>query len=176
MRAKGVIALLPLLVASGVTAACSSGSSGAAPAALVSNALSCGRVVDQDNTGYLGGPLTAGREIALLTGLERAGGAARISAGTLDAADRGILDLAGIDLLGYSGSKLSGDAAAFARAELSYSANSGDPVDTSYARPLESGIAVLAKDCPLGLAPTQRPAAATGTRTGTITSQSNNDD
>ena len=99
-----------------------------------------------------------------------------VAAGTLDAADRGILDLAGIDLLGYSGSKLSGDAAAFARAELSYSANSGDPVDTSYARPLESGIAVLAKDCPLGLAPTQRPAAATGTRTGTITSQSNNDD
>ena len=148
--AKAAIALLPLLVASGLTAGCSSG---AAPALPVSNSLSCGRVVDQDNTGYLGGPLTAGREIALLTGLERAGGAARISAGTLDAADRGILDLAGIDLLGYSGSKLSTDATAFAQAELSYSANSDDPVDTSYARPLESGIAVLAKDCPSGPAP-----------------------
>ena len=150
MRAKGVIALLPFLVASGVTAGCSTG---AAPVVPVSNALTCGRVVDQDNTGYLGGPLTAGREIALLTGLERAGGAARISAGKLDATDRATLDLVGIDLLGYSGSKLSNDATAFAQAELSYSANSGDPVDTSYARPLESGIAVLAKDCPAGPAP-----------------------
>ena len=155
MRAKGAIALLPLLVASGVTVGCSSG---AVPVAPVSNPLSCDRVVDQDNTGYLGGPLTAGREIALLTGLEQAGGAARISAGKLDAADRSTLDLVGVDLLGYSGSKLAGDATAFARAELSYSASSGDPVDTSYAQPLESGIAVLAKDCPLGPAPgVQRP-------------------
>ena len=159
MRAKGAIALLPLLVAPGVTVGCSSG---AAPVAPVSNPLSCGRVVDQDNTGYLGGPLTAGREIALLTGLERAGGAARISAGKLDAADRSTLDLVGVDLLGYSGSKLSGDATAFARAELSYSASSGDPVDTSYAQPLESGIAVLAKDCPLGLALDARRRASSG--------------
>ena len=43
--AKAAIALLPLLVASGLTAGCSSG---AAPALPVSNSLSCGRVVDQD--------------------------------------------------------------------------------------------------------------------------------
>ena len=53
-----------------------------------------------------------------------------------------------IDLLGYSGSKLSDDATAFAMTELSYAPDSGAPVDTSYARPLEGDIAVLARDCP----------------------------
>jgi hypothetical protein len=145
MRAKGAIALLPLLVACGVTAGCSSGGT---PAVLVSKVLNCGRVVDLDSTGYLGGPLTAGRAIGLLTELQRSGGAARIPAGKLDAADRTTLDIVAIDLLGYSGSKLSDDATTFARTELSYSPNSGGPVDTSYARPLEGDIAVLAQDCP----------------------------
>jgi len=145
MRAKGAIALLPLLVAGGVTAGCSSGGT---PVVLVSKVLNCGRVVDLDSTGYLGGPLTAGRAIGLLTELQRSGGAARIPAGKLDAADRTTLDIVAIDLLGYSGSKLSDDATAFARTELSYSPNSGGPVDTSYAGPLEGAIAVLAQDCP----------------------------
>jgi hypothetical protein len=145
MRANGAIALLPLLIAGGVTAGCSSGGP---PAVHVSNALNCGRVVDQDNTGYLGGPLTVKRAITLLTKVQRSGGAARIHTGKLNAADRATLDLVAIDLLGYSGSKLSDDAAAFARSELSYSPNAGGPVDKSYARPLVSGIAALAKDCP----------------------------
>jgi hypothetical protein len=145
MRAKGAIALLPMLVACGVTAACSSGP---APVVVVSNALDCGRVVDQDNTGYLGGPITAGRAIALLTEVQRSAGGARIPDGKLDATDRTTLDIVAIDLLGYSGSKLSEDATAFARAELSYAPIRGGPVDTSYARPLEGDIAVLARDCP----------------------------
>ena len=145
MRGNGAIALLPLLVACGTAAGCSSG---APPAAHVSTALNCGRVVDQDNTGYLGGPLTAKRAIALLTKVQRSGGAARIHAGKLNAADRTTLDIVAIDLLGYSGSKLADDAGAFARSELSYSPNAGGPVDKSYAGPLEGGIAVLAKDCP----------------------------
>lgn len=145
MKAKGAIALLPLLVGSGVTGGCSSGD---VPVAQVSNALNCGRVVDRDNTGYLGGPLTAGRAIVLLTKVQRSGGGARIHAGKLNAADRTTLDIVAIDLLGYSGSKLSDDAAAFARAELSYSPNVSGPVDKSYARLVERGIAALAKDCP----------------------------
>ena len=151
MRAKGATALLPLLVACGVTAGCSSGDAPAAqvsPVVQVSKALSCGQVVDPDSTGYLGGPLTAGRAIGLLTELQRSGGAARIPAGKLDAADRTTLDIVAIDLLGYSGSKLSDDATAFAMTELSYAPDSGAPVDTSYARPLEGDIAVLARDCP----------------------------
>ena len=145
MRANGAIALLPLLVACGVTAGCSSDG----PARVhVSNALNCGRVVDQDNTGYLGGPLTAKRAIALLAKVQRSGGAARIHAGKLNAADRTTLDIVAVDLLGYSGNKLSDDAGAFARSELSYSPHAGGSVDKSYARPLESSIAVLAKDCP----------------------------
>lgn len=144
MRAKGAIALLPLLVACGVTDGCSSGGT---PVVQVSKALNCGQVVDQDNTGYLGGPLTAGRAIGLLTELQRSGGA-RIPEGKLGAADQTTLDIVAIDLLGYSGSKLSDDAMAFARTELSYAPDSGGPVDTSYARLLEGDIAVLAQDCP----------------------------
>ena len=145
MRATGAIALLPLLVACGVTAGCSSGG----PTRVhVSNALNCGRVVDQDNTGYLGGPLTVRRAVGMLTKVQRSGGAARIHAGKLNPADRTTLDIVAIDLLGYSGSKLSDDAAAFARSELSYSPNTDGPVNKSYARPLESGIAALARDCP----------------------------
>lgn len=146
MRAKSAAALLPLLVACGVTAGCASGGG---PVARVSEVLSCGRVVDADATGYLSGPLTAGRAIALLSGLRHADGATRIPTGKLTKADRGTLDLMAVELMGYSGSKLSDDAEAFARAELRYSPD-GSPVDTSYARPLEGGIAAMERDCPPG--------------------------
>jgi hypothetical protein len=106
--------------------------------------------VDWDTSGYLGGPLTAEREIALLTEIQRSDAATRIPTGKLSDADRNILDIAAIDLLGYSGSKLSDDAAAFARAELSYSPDDTAPVVTSYARPMEGAITVLAHDCPSG--------------------------
>lgn len=152
MRAKGAIALVPLLVACGVTAGCSSGSS---PVARVSDVLNCGRVVDP--TGYDEGPLTADRAVALLTELQHADGAASILKGTLSGADLATLDTMAVELMGYSGSKLSDDAEAFAVAELNYSPDGG-PVDTSYARPLDNDIAALKQDCPFGLAPgVQRP-------------------
>jgi hypothetical protein len=137
MSPKSAMALLPLLVACAVSAGCSSGGG---PLPQGSQALRCGLVVDPDAISYLGGPLTAGRAIALLTGLQRSGGAARISTGRLSAADRSTLDIVAVELTGYSGSKLSDDATAFARAELMYSPDYL-PLDTSYARSLERDIA-----------------------------------
>jgi hypothetical protein len=149
MRAKCAIALVPLLAACGVTAGCSSGSG---PVARVSDVLNCGRVVDPDATGYLGGgPLTVSRAVGMLTAVQRAGGAVRIPKGRLNNADLGTLDVLAVELMGYSGNKLSADAAAFAQAELSYSPNNL-PIDTSYAGPLEKDIAALGQDCPSGLA------------------------
>jgi hypothetical protein len=144
------IALLPLLVACGVTAGCSPG---ARPVAGAGRSLNCGMVVDPDVTGYLGGrPLTTGRAVAMLTGLRHAGWAAGLAAGTLSATDRNTLDTVAMELIGYSGNKLSADATAFAHAEFDYSPDDL-PVDTSYALPLEGAIAALEQDCPAGLAP-----------------------
>jgi hypothetical protein len=150
MRARGAIALLPLLVACGVTAGCSPGDPTVPRASQV---LNCGRVVDEDASGYLGGPLTAERAIGLLIAVQRSGGAARIPTGKLSGPDRSTLYIVAVDLIGYSGSKLSDDATAFARAELSYDPDSGAPVDTSYGRSVELGINALARDCPYRLAP-----------------------
>lgn len=144
MRVKGAAALIGLLAACGATAGCAPGGG---PVAQVREVLSCGRVVDADATGYLGGPLTAGRAIGLLSALRQADGAARVATGKLSGADRGTLDVMAVELMGYSGSRLSGDAQAFARAEFGYSPN-GSPPDTSYARPLEHDIVALERDCP----------------------------
>jgi hypothetical protein len=150
MRARCAVALVPLLVACGVTAGCSPRGG---LAARSGTALDCGMVVDPDPTGYLGGrPLTAGRAVAMLTEWQRAAGAARIAKGTLSTADRRTLDTVAVELLGYSGNKLSADATAFARAELDYSPN-GLPPDTAYARLLEDDIAALDYDCPSGPEP-----------------------
>jgi hypothetical protein len=54
-----------------------------------------------------------------------------------------------VELMGYSGSKLSGDAEAFAQAEENY--NPDGPVDISYARRLNKDILALQRDCPDGL-------------------------
>jgi hypothetical protein len=145
MRAKSAIALVPLLVACGVTAGCAAA---ARPVAGVSTRLNCGMVVDPDRTGYLGGaPLTTSRAVAMLTEPRPAGRAARIASGTLSGTERRTLDIVAMELIGYSGNKLSADAAAFAQAELNYSP-AWLPVDTAYARPLVGGIAALERDCP----------------------------
>lgn len=143
MRARCAIALVPLLVTCAATAGCSPGG-GQAPRVAVT--LSCGMVVDPDATGYFGAPLTAARAVETLTELER-GAAAAITKGTLSSTDRRTLDAMAAELIGFSGNKLSDDAAAFVKAELAYSP-AYLPVDTSYARPLEADIADLERDCP----------------------------
>ena len=52
------------------------------------------------------------------------------------------------ELMGYSGSKLSDDAAAFAHDEEDY--NPEGPIDISYAQPLDNDIVALGRDCPDG--------------------------
>lgn len=136
-------ALVPLLIACGVTVGCSS----RGPVYKVTLAITCGRVLDQDITGYFHHPLTVGRAVAALTGAERDGGAARIDKGTLSSADRNTLDTMAVELMGYSGNKLSDEAEAFAQAEQGYSPT-GLPVNTAYAPAMERAIAALARDCP----------------------------
>jgi hypothetical protein len=155
MRARSAIALVPLLAACAVTAGCAAAARPAAgdTAARVSTTLNCGMVVDPDATGYLGGgPLTAGRAVAMLTGLRHADWTARVARGTLSSAERRTLDVVAMELIGYSGNRLSADAAAFAQAELNYSPDDL-PADTAYARPLTAGIAALERDCPSALVP-----------------------
>jgi hypothetical protein len=148
MRARSAIALVPLLVGCGVCAGCAAARPVPGAGAGAGSTLTCAVVVDPDATGYLGGaPLTAGRAVAMLAGLRRPGWTARIASGTLSGSERGTLDIAATELIGYSGSRLSADAAAFAQAELSYSPE-GLPVDTWYARPLVRDITALARDCP----------------------------
>jgi hypothetical protein len=144
MTTRCAVALVPLLVACGLAAGCSSGTG---PVAGVSDALHCGRVVDP--TGYRGGPLTVDRAVALLTGMQRAGGAARLRRGTPGAAEISTLDTMAVELMGYSGTRVSDDAAAFAQAELNY--NPEGPVDASYATPLDGDIRALQRDCPAGM-------------------------
>ena len=144
---KCAVTLVVSLVASGMITGCGYGipaarSGGPAPG----NVLTCGSVLD--STGYKRGPLTTDLAVAYLTDMQLAGGAARIPRGTPTSADTGTLDTMAVELMGYSGSKLSGDAESFAQAELNY--NPSGPVDTSYARSLNQDILALQRDCPGG--------------------------
>jgi hypothetical protein len=160
MTTKSAIALAALLVAAGTTAGCDHGTpAGGGPAAVAGNVLRCGSVVDA--AGYNRGPLTTDLAVAFLTGTRLAGGAATVSSGPPGAppggpqagppggADTSTLDTMAVELMGYSGSRLSDDAQAFAVAELNY--NPGGPVDASYAGPLARDILALQRDCPDGL-------------------------
>jgi hypothetical protein len=151
MTTKSAIALAALLVAAGTTAGCDYGTPAGGPAAGAGNVLRCGSVVDA--AGYNRGPLTTDLAVAFLTGTRLAGGAATVSsgppAGPPGGADTSTLDTMAVELMGYSGSRLSDDAQAFAVAELNY--NPGGPVDASYAGPLARDILALQRDCPDGL-------------------------
>jgi hypothetical protein len=137
------------LTASGMIAGCGYGGPAAVggQAAAAGNALRCGSVVD--STGYRQGPLTTDLAVAFLTRLQLTGGAADIPRGRPTSADTSTLDTMAVELMGYSGSRLSDDAEAFAVAELNY--NPDGPVDTSYARPLDTDILALQRDCPDGM-------------------------
>jgi hypothetical protein len=151
MTIRYAIALVLSLAGSCMTAGCGSGIGPAAagggipaPAGIV---LKCHTVVD--STGYENGPLTADLAIASLTRMELASGASSIPRGRPTTADASTLDTMAVELMGYSGSKLSDDAQAFAVAEENY--NPDGPVDTSYARPLNGDIVTLERDCPAGM-------------------------
>lgn len=156
MTAKRATALVPLLLAAGVAggvvgfAGCDSGgvaaTGGSQAAAMVHNILTCGRVVDP--TGYKGGPLTTNLAIASLTEMQLTAGPAIIPRGTPSGTVTSTLDTMAVELMGYSGNRLSEDAQAFAVAELTY--NPDGPVDASYARPLDQDIVALQRDCPDG--------------------------
>jgi len=143
MSSKRRAALVPLLAAGGLVAGCASIPT---PAAAVSNAITCGSVVDP--TGYQGGPLTPGRAVQSLTAMLRDGGSARIPRGTPSSADTSTLDLMAVELIGYWGNKLSSDAEDFAEAEFNY--NPDGPVEAGYARGLDRDIGALQRDCPPG--------------------------
>ncbi len=157
MTAKRAVALVPLLVAACVAGGCDAGgvatagglatAGGSRAAAMVGNVLTCGRVVD--STGYKGGPLTTDLAIASLTVIQLTAGAASIPRGTPTPAVTKTLDTMAVELMGYSGNRLSDDAQAFAVAEINY--NPDGPVAASYARPLDQAIAALQRDCPDGL-------------------------
>jgi hypothetical protein len=144
MRTKITVALVPLLAACGAAAGCASTPTPTGPAV---NAITCGSVVD--STGYLGGPLTSSLAISSLATMLRAGGAVSITKGTPSTAETSTLDVMAVELMGYSGNKLSSDAEAFAQAELNY--NPDGPVETSYARALDKDIRAPERDCPDGM-------------------------
>jgi hypothetical protein len=137
------------LTASGMIAGCGYGTPAAVSgrAAAAGNVLRCGSVVD--STGYKRGPLTTNLAVAFLTRLRLSSGAADIPRGRPTSADTNTLDTMAVELMGYSGSRLSDDAEAFAVAELNY--NPGGPVDTSYAQRLDEDILALQRDCPGGM-------------------------
>ena len=165
MTAKRAVALVPVLVAACAVAGCDAGgvaaasgtqaaasgtqaaASGTQAAAIVGNVLTCGRVLDP--TGYKGGRLTTDLAIASLTEMQLTAGAASIPRGTPTPAVTSTLDTMAVELMGYSGSRLSDDAQAFAVAEMNY--NPDGPVAASYARPLDQDITALQRDCPDGL-------------------------
>ena len=151
MTIRYAIALVLSLAGSCLVAGCGSGTSPAAVGggipASAGIVLKCQSVVD--STGYENGPLTADLAIASLTRMELASGAASIPRGRPTRSDASTLDIMAVELIGYSGSKLSDDAQAFAVAEENY--NPDGPVDTSYARPLNEDIVTLERDCPAGM-------------------------
>jgi hypothetical protein len=148
MTTKPAIALVLLLAASGMIAGCDAGTGPVAltgsQAASLSNVLTCGTVVDA--TGYKDGPLTTDLAIAYLTEMQLGDGVADIPRGTPTSADTYTLDTMAVELMGYSGSRLSDDAEAFALAEENY--NPDGPVDASYAQGLNGDILALQRDCP----------------------------
>ena len=145
MTAKNASALASLLVTSGIVAGCATGTG---PAVPVSTVLTCSTVVN--STAYRGGPLTADLAIAFLTDTQLTDGATNIPKGTPSTADTTALDAAAAELIGYSGSKLSDDAAAFALAEEYYNPPDG-PIDASYGRRLDNDVLALERDCPDGM-------------------------
>ena len=151
MTIRYAIALVLSLAGSCMTAGCGSGIGQAAAAggipASAGIVLKCHSVVD--STGYENGPLTADLAIASLARMELASGAVSIPRGRPTTADASTLDIMAVELMGYSGSKLSDDAQAFAVAEENY--NPDGPVDTSYARQLNGDIVTLERDCPAGM-------------------------
>ncbi|MGH3245746.1 MAG: hypothetical protein ACRDOI_05955 [Trebonia sp.] len=151
MRTKPAIALALLVAASGLIAGCDAGAGPAAwagsQAASLSNVLTCGTIVDA--TGYKNGPLTTDLAIAYLTAMQLGDGGGDIPHGTPTSADTNTLDTMAVELMGYSGSRLSDDAEAFALAEENY--NPDGPVDASYARRLTGDILALQRDCPDGM-------------------------
>jgi hypothetical protein len=151
MTIRYAIVLVLSLAGSCMIAGCGSGTGPAAVSggipAWAGIVLQCYSVVD--STGYENGPLTADLAIASLTKMELASGAASIPRGRPTTADASTLDIMAVELMGYSGSKLSDDAQAFAVAEENY--NPDGPVDTSYARPLNGDIVTLERDCPAGM-------------------------
>jgi hypothetical protein len=157
MRNKYAIALVPSLVASGMIAGCASGP-GPTAAELTSNALTCSTVVD--STGYRDGPLSVGLAIAELTEMQLTGGSVSIPRGRPSAADTSMLDTMSVELVGYSGSKLSSDATAFVIAEQNY--NPEGPVETAYAGSLDGDISALQGDCPAAAALGQQWRAVDG--------------
>lgn len=155
MPTRSAIALTVVLAASGLTVAgvIATGDYGTPPAAAaVSNALRCDSVVDP--TGYKQGPLTADLAVALLTDTKLTtdtrltAGVTGIPGGRPSSADARTLDTMAVELMGYSGSRLSGDAQAFAVSELNY--DPGGPVDATYAQQLNADIVSLQRDCPDG--------------------------
>lgn len=157
MRSKYAMALVPSLIASGMIAGCAS-SPGPTVADLTSNALTCSTVVD--STGYRDGPLTVGLAIAELTDMQLSDGSVDIPRGRPTAADTDLLDTMSVELVGYSGSKLSADATAFVIAEDNY--NPEGPVETAYAKPLDDDIVALQRDCPAATALGQQWRAVSG--------------
>ena len=150
MTIKYAVALVLSLAGSGMIAGCGSGS---APAAVAGSpppapgiVLKCHSVVDP--TGYKNGPLTTDLAIAFLTKLQLAADAASIPRGKPTRAVTRTLDVMAVELMGYSGSKLSDDAQAFAVAEENY--NPDGPVDTSYVKRMSGDILALQRDCPAG--------------------------
>lgn len=151
MTIKYAVALVLSLAGSGLIAACGSGSGPAAVGGREPAApgiiLKCRSVVD--STGYKNGPLTTDLAIAFLTKLQLAADAATIPSGRPTHAVTRTLDVMAVELMGYSGSKLSDDAQAFAVAEENYDPDG--PVDASYAHPMSGDILALERDCPAGM-------------------------
>jgi hypothetical protein len=149
MTTKSAITLAALLAASGLIAGCDYGAPASASTrqdAAVRSELECARVVDP--AGYNQGPLTTNLAVAYLTDT-RLAGAAGIASGRPAHAVTRTLDSVAVELMGYSGNKLSDDAQAYALAEENY--NPDGPVDTSYARTLDGSILALQRDCPDGM-------------------------
>ena len=153
MTTRSAITLAVVLATSGLTAAgliAWSGSGGPAagggPATVAGNVLRCGSVVDP--TGYEQGPLTTNLAVAFLTQLGLTGGTRDIPSGRPTSADTSTLDTMAVELMGYSGSRLSDDAEAFAVAEMNY--DPAGQVDTSYVPQLDTEILALQRDCPDG--------------------------
>ena len=154
MTTRSAVTLAVVLATSGLTAAgliagCGYGSpaAGGGRAAAAGSVLRCDSVVDA--TGYEQGPLTTNLAVAFLTQLGLTGGARGIPSGRPTSADTSTLDTMAVELMGYSGSRLSDDAEAFAVAEMNY--DPAGQVDTSYVPQLDTEILALQRDCPDGM-------------------------